>query len=367
MTNDELQSQTISFLRFPLIVGVVLIHSHITKIGSLDLTISGIFPAYTYVSYLFSEIFARIAVPVFFFISGFLFFYNTCCFTRDIYIHKLRKRASSLLIPYVFWNIFMIIILCLVHTYLPELTSGKRAPITEYSISDFLWCFWNTDMVNLPLSADSAPYPINYPLWFIRDLIVVILFSPLIYTLLRKTHLYGVVCLGVLWMFNWWFDVAGLSITAVFFFAAGAYFSIHKKNFVKLLQPLLPVAAIIYLLLAGVALVFSTVDQEIYIRRLSILFGGILVISLSAWFIGKGRWHTNAFLADSSFFIYAYHALPLAFIFKIFFRVLRTETDGVSLALYFICPMITIGVGLGVYYLMRRFLPKITRVVTGGR
>lgn len=49
----------LAFYGSPLIVGVVLIHSHITKIGSLDLTVSGIFPAYTYVSYLFSEIFAR--------------------------------------------------------------------------------------------------------------------------------------------------------------------------------------------------------------------------------------------------------------------------------------------------------------------
>ena len=32
MTNDELQSKTINFLRFTLIVGVVLIHVHITTV-----------------------------------------------------------------------------------------------------------------------------------------------------------------------------------------------------------------------------------------------------------------------------------------------------------------------------------------------
>lgn len=32
MTNDELQSKTINFLRFPQIVGIVLIHAHITTI-----------------------------------------------------------------------------------------------------------------------------------------------------------------------------------------------------------------------------------------------------------------------------------------------------------------------------------------------
>ena len=60
MTNEDLQSKTISFLRFPLIVGVVLIHSHFSTvvINGVDLIEGGHFPAYTLISYLFSDIFS---------------------------------------------------------------------------------------------------------------------------------------------------------------------------------------------------------------------------------------------------------------------------------------------------------------------
>lgn len=40
MTNDELQSKTINNLRFPLIVGVVLIHAHITTVTMNGIKIS---------------------------------------------------------------------------------------------------------------------------------------------------------------------------------------------------------------------------------------------------------------------------------------------------------------------------------------
>ena len=91
MTNEELQSKTIDFLRFPLIVGVVLIHAHITgmTIKGNDVLRGNSFPVCDTISYFFSEVVARMAVPLFFFISGFLFF-----------------RLDLLLMSYYFLNIF---------------------------------------------------------------------------------------------------------------------------------------------------------------------------------------------------------------------------------------------------------------------
>lgn len=103
MPNENLQSQTISFLRFPLIVGVVLIYSYFSEvvINGVDLMKNGIFPIYSTVSFLFSQIISRIAVPLFF-ISGFLFFFKINLFTREIYMQKLKKKVQTILIPYIF-------------------------------------------------------------------------------------------------------------------------------------------------------------------------------------------------------------------------------------------------------------------------
>lgn len=95
LDSNRLQSQVISCLRFPLIVAVVLIHS---KPG--DLVFNGTpafdqeFPIYESVRYFLSDIVCRIAVPAFFFISGFLFFFKADNFTISVYWSKIRKDAG---------------------------------------------------------------------------------------------------------------------------------------------------------------------------------------------------------------------------------------------------------------------------------
>lgn len=71
-----LQSKVISFLRFPLIVAVVMIHSspqHII-VGGVEFFDDNNLGFYGYIYNLITEIIAQSAVPLFFFISGFLFF-----------------------------------------------------------------------------------------------------------------------------------------------------------------------------------------------------------------------------------------------------------------------------------------------------
>lgn len=69
-------SKVIKFLRFPLIVGVVLIHSTLSDmmIHGQPLLIGDDWYFFKTLTKLLSGIFARVAVPLFFFISGYLFF-----------------------------------------------------------------------------------------------------------------------------------------------------------------------------------------------------------------------------------------------------------------------------------------------------
>lgn len=369
LTNEELQSKTISFLRFPLIVGVVLIHSRFEKviINGVDLMKGGDLTVYTNISYLFSSIFSAIAVPIFFFISGFLFFYKTTSFSGKTYCQKIRKRVRTLLVPYLFWNLFVILLFFLSQTFLPDLMSGNNKLICNYSLSDWFWAFWDRNMINLHTDVGLLKSPICYQFWFIRDLMVVILLSPFVYWGVKKLRQYAVVCLGILWLLGWWFDVVGFSITAFFFFSAGAYFSIHEKNFVEMMKPFLTVATILYILMAIVILCFKEEVWCIYLSNINILVGIILAVSLSAHFIESGKWRPNTFLSDSSFFVYAYHAMPLTYVSKLLFKVVQPHTNGTLLMLYVLCPTIIILIGLMLYYLMKKYLPLLTSVITGGR
>ncbi len=231
MTNEALQSKVITALRLPLIVCVVLIH-----VSLMDLAHAReAYPLFFCVNYLTVEVIARTAVPLFFFISGFLFFYKTESFSLSIYKQKLRKRFRTLAIPYVSWNAIVILLYIVLQTFLPGLTSGENKPMADFSALDYLAAFWDMKMVD----ADWSSYhmPINYPLWFIRDLMVVVLFSPLVYWLVKRLRGYALAGLAFLWMMAWGMPVTGFSTTAFFFFAFGAYFSVNKKLFVRITPP----------------------------------------------------------------------------------------------------------------------------------
>lgn len=370
MTGEELQSKTIRFLRFPLAVGVVLAHSHYSEltIHGADLMEGGHFPVYTIISYLFSDILARIPVPLFFILSGFLFFYKVPSFNGQVYWEKIKKRARTLLVPYLFWNLVVIALLFLSQTLFPGLMSGNKKLVCDYTLSDWLWSFWNRDMVN-PLTHNSGyPRPACYQLWFVRDLMVAVLFSPLIYLLVKRFRHYAVICLGALWLFDdTIFYVTGLSITAFFFFSAGAFFSIHKKNFVEKMKPFLSVSAAFYVLMTVVELYLGEQGWHVYLFQVNILAGIVLAVSLSAHFIEKGKWKVSLFLSGSSFFIYAFHAMPLSFVFKSLFKLLRPHSDGMMLALYVVSPSVVILSGLLLYYILKKQLPAFTSLITGGR
>lgn len=363
---EELQSKTITFLRFPLIVGVVLIHSTLSDVSFAGINYGeGYYPIYAYSAKLFSSILAAISVPMFYFISGFLFFYKTERFTLQIYEHKIAKRIRTILVPYIIWNLIVIALSFLSQVFLPGLLSGKNDLIVNYSLSDWLWAFWNTD--HSFISGKEGAYPICYQFWFIRDLLVVILFSPLLYVGINKLRAYLIVILGILWLFGWWVDIVGLSCGAFFFFSFGAYFSIRKKNFVQIMKTSFPLASIIYVGIIIFELCFDIKGWSRYIHSLGIIVGIISAVSITSHFIEKGKWEPNKFLSSSSFWIYAYHAMPLALVLKLLFKLLKPQTDITILFIYLFAPFVTILIGLGIYWEIKKYFPRFTAIITGGR
>ena len=115
-----LQSKTIDWLRFPLIVMVVFIHN--PGLGDIpdpvELCGENSLSAIDYLNLLrisFSSVLPRIAVPAFFLISGCLFFARVRAWDNSVYRRKLQKRFATLLIPYVLWNFIHLIFPIIYH------------------------------------------------------------------------------------------------------------------------------------------------------------------------------------------------------------------------------------------------------------
>ncbi len=358
LLNMTLQSKVISFLRFPLIVAVVMIHSspqHII-VGGVEFFDDNNLGFYGYIYNLITEIIAQSAVPLFFFISGFLFFKGE--FTYESYLRKLKRRAKTILLPYIIWNLFVILMTLCLQIFASGLTSGNRANIVDLHLK-----LWPTFFLNY----DGTGSPICYQMWFLRDLMVAMVLSPILYWGIRILRQYFILILGILWLTNYWIDVPGISIAALFFFSAGSYFNINKINFVETLEPFRIKAAVLYILLCFTNLYFFSREWVGYVHGAAIIAGMIVAITLSSHFIKTGKWKVNEFLSESSFFIYAYHALVIGFVAKMMVIMGVPATSMGLLAAYLIAPTITILIGLGIYSLLKRWCPGFTGIITGGR
>ena len=165
---SSLTSSTISALRFPLTVGVVFIHFNVL---SDNLAVRGTgnaehFPTWLVCMFnLFSEVLPRIAVPLFFIISGYLFFRSG--FMIRTYTDKLRRRVRTLLVPYILWNL-----LYLIRTAFRDIPafSGLSHDTAQanWSLSAVLACFWDKSRGVFPVPASSYIYPQDFPLWYVH-------------------------------------------------------------------------------------------------------------------------------------------------------------------------------------------------------
>lgn len=359
-TDNTTLSKTISFLRLPLIIGVVLIHIDFSGLvfnGNPAMG-EGQFTGYRILRQLVSNEFARIAVPLFFFISGFLFFFRTD-FTRDAYVRKLKKRISSMLIPYIVWNIIILLITLVIQTYFSSILSGQSKLIADYNRHDWINIFWAMD----------SGGPICGQLWFMRDLMAVSILSPLIYYFVKYCKIYGVAALGALWLTDTWVSVPGFSIAAIFFFTLGAWFSINRHDFTSVFYSKRRLVTSIYLTIVAFDLWLwhGNITQTDYVHRAGILFGMTAVVCWTAYGVTKDKLPVSAVLAGSSFFIFAYHGVPTVSLAKIFMKTCSPDSEWLLVLGYVAIPVIVVCVGISIYMLIRKYFPTLCVLLTGGR
>jgi surface polysaccharide O-acyltransferase-like enzyme len=381
MTNDELLSRTISYLRFPLCVGVVFIHFELAK----GLAIHGVKYGldnpdwYFFIMRLINDVIARISVPLFFIISGFLFFYREE-FSVGIYKKKLKIRALTLLVPYLLWN--FIAVLWKLKCFLPIVSSYYRQPELKITlmriVNTFLFNSGNRGIIlgSTTIQPLTGVYPIDLPLWFVRDLMLMIIFSPIIYWFIRSCKVWFVIIAGFVWfLFSLLFPnegnvglYAGQLLCALFFFSWGALYSINKTNFVISFRKLY-YAPLVYLPIAIVDAHAIGVEGHDCIHNAGILFGVVAVVNTASYLLESGKVKVNYFLANSSFFIFALHYLFIGEFGRIVFVILHVPDNNpyAMLILYFTISFISILVCLGLYAFLKRYMPGLCNLLTGGR
>ena len=313
-------------------------------------------------------------------ISGFLFFYKIKAWNLDIYKQKLRKRFKSLFIPYILW-----IALCILQTeifkFLGVLIKGKPiSGLWQYIIDNGgIHLFWNSEIWGLnytnwlgyptPLSG-----PTLIPLWFVRDLLVVIIFTPIIHYVIKKFNIIPIIVLGLCYISGIFIRLDGFSANCFFWFSLGAYFSI--KNMVNCIQKIRIPAYIIAIcsLLPliwlngrkGDGITMNPISNVLYyIYVISAVFSAV---SITAVLLRNKKIKVNTTLTKTTFFIFLSHIFILMYVTTLLDKIITPETNYLLQTFsYLVKPILTVIICIAIYKVLHKFFPKILSVLVGNR
>lgn len=382
--DSNLQSLVIDWLRFPLAIAVVFIHSFGSKQINLDTLHEKPFcmeSIYDFIRITLSNIGTHFAVPVFFMFSGFLFFYKIKDFDFSIYKNKLRKRFHSLFIPYISW-----IILFVMQTEIRKIAGViiKGKPVSglwQYLVDiggiHIFWdsSKWGFNVKNLLGWSSPGTAPILVPLWFIRDLMDVVLFTPIIYYLIKKFKAIPLFVLAACYITGFWFQAPGFSANAFFWFSFGAYFSIHGKDMVAFIYRFRIPAYIICIMTLLPLIWFNgkkgdevtTNMTAVALYPFYIISSVFSVVNIATMLIKKGKVIVYPHLAKVSFFVFLSHVFVLQYVNLVKDRLVVSDNYIVLTLVYLAVPMITVVICLFIYRLLDLYMSRILAFLTGSR
>lgn len=350
---DRSESTSLNILRVVMMMAVICLHGQTSVQMCID---TSSLPVYSRIMRVVGYQFGELGVPSFFAISGYLLFINYQQ-TRYAYISKLKRRFHSLLIPYLFWNFLMLVCFYIVE-YIPsvrELFNESRPLVQDYSGLDYLRAFFAEERTN---------YPIHTQLWFVRNLIFMIICAPLIYFIIRKCQLCLICVLAVIWFVARQYYC---EVNTVFFFFLGAWFSINGKSMISTINRYRHLIVLLFLLLAlsDVILMFNPVN--IWLHRAVLLLGFPFVVTVISWLVDKDYVRDIRFLSASSFFVYLVHDPMLRYIRKASLKLLDKSSDIQMLIAYLGAILLDLLIVYMLYWILYRYCPKLLFWISGGR
>lgn len=355
---DRESSLRLNLLRFPLIIGVVFIHAYSSTVGFAGGVVGISQPNFIadFVRNFLSHGVARIAVPLFFLMSGYLFFAGFK-WSIESYVAKLKSRTKTLLIPFLFWNVATLIVIAAAQTIpaTKNFFSGNNQLVTTFSVFDYFNAI-----------TGFTRSPIAYQFWFIRDLIILVLLAPVINVVIRFAPLPFLGLVLFCWVIGGW-SVTAPSPEALLFFSLGAYFGLKKMSLFYL-DAFGPMIAGLYLVVVIIDAITINHPLNPYLHKIGIVLGIFAALFSTKLAVQNEKLKLSIMqLSGASFFVYAVHEPLLTILRKISYKILLPESPFTILFLYFLIPTITITFAVVVYRGLTRVTPRFVGIVTGGR
>lgn len=313
----------------------------------------------TFIEYFICNGFTRVAVPLFFLISGYLFYHTFKCSFRG-YGSKLKSRFFSLVVPYVLWTV-MSMLVCRI--------------------------FWNVDIMpvndlkgNLELGGMVFAFlmPPNFQFWFVFQLILYVIIAPVIYLLIKCKFTRPVYLIGLFVV--WCMNIAAIKIInveGILFFSMGAWLAITgkeeliskkvSKTFALSTFGAWIVLLVVKTILCGIRHEGDATLDILILYKVSELIGIVTTWYSVDYVVNCEDKNSKIYkLSCHTFFIYCFHEPLLDFVIQYTLNHVSNATP-VNLITYFVYPTVTILLAIGVSKALLRFVPVVHNILTGSR
>ena len=349
---DANASQTIGLLRWVLMALIVVIHTNLVADTCCTDTVYGNI-------YRWAGNVVWLASPLFFLISGYLFVASDNGFSWQIFTVKCRRRLKTWMVPYLLWNTIFLLFYGLVGMVLPAVL-GDVPPLHEMTLTDILKAYWCIR------GEGFNSGPIDGPLWFLRDLMVIALFTPVYVAIIRchKASFFVPVLLGFLpHQLGFEYELS--------FFMIGIWLNVWMPSLSELLEK--PVwYSLPYYLIGSVLVTVPGLVPNWNLSALTFvrnLAGMYLLAQLAYKVVIQNPSTDYRALAEPVFFVFAFHSMVARPLTKLAAQWLVSLNAGglPFCTVHLINAVIVLIVTVLVYKLLKRYLPAVCGVLSGNK
>lgn len=325
-------SNKIRILSFLSMILIVMLHANVMEIS---------IGKSKYIQETMTEEITRIAVPLFFLISGYLFFIH-CDGSKVFFKKKIERRLGSLVVPYLILTI----------------------------VGGISWSFAKKEESFLNSIVESVLIcpKVFYQLWFMHDLITMSFLSPFFYWLFKKVpYVWILVCL--VWiMGHYWSLLNILYYESLFFWGMGGIIALHlpmmteynlgsRRNVI--------IGLLIVWILISLAITYS--GRPYYIHGINLIIGiYVLWGGYDVLYPFMERYPIILSISTYTFFLFLFHEPVLTGYKKLMLYVLEWN-QYTSMVIYVTAPLLTIISVLLVGKYMKSKIPSFYYIITGNR
>lgn len=357
-------SRCISWLQFPLALLVILMHTDVTYDHSDPSSVLNAFLCWPM---------PAAALPAFFFISGYLFFAGRDTFAWKDYGHAMRKKFFTLLLPYLLW-------ISIAYLSTIFIQGADHAP----EPTDIRNIYWD----GRPIQPEHSLFGYTFHMfgmpggfgvmWFVRDLMVMMLFTPLIWMIGKTLGKLAIFLILIAIITH--SGIPGFGIRGPWYFILGSLFAICNIDFMPVLRrfgrPIIALWLVMCLVFGWMVWSFDlhhllNGPLSTIFRDCTALVGVFALFAMASYALSDKRFdrvnRLLLFLSPTSFFMYVVHPLPVIELLGHVTDFLITDPRWQLTAAFFWFIAVRLTLIPAIYFLMLRFCPKTLDLITGRR